>query len=61
MAQCRLGWHLEEEPNLEPDEPTLEQKFLMRERADVQAERDRAETAGLPVEAFDQVLDDVDE
>jgi hypothetical protein len=61
MAQCRAGWHLEDEPVLEPDEPTLEQKYLMRERADVQAERAAAEFAGLDVEAFDQVLDDIEE
>lgn len=61
MAQCREGWHLEEEPSLEPDEPTLEQKFLARTRADVQAERDQAEAAGLPVEDLEQVPDDIDE
>jgi hypothetical protein len=61
MAQCREGWHLEEEPVLEPDEPTVEQKYLMTERADVQAARDRAEAAGLPIEDLDQVLDDIDE
>jgi hypothetical protein len=26
MAQCRVGWHLEHEPDLEPDEPTDEQR-----------------------------------
>jgi hypothetical protein len=33
----------------------------MRQRADVEAEQDRAEAAGLDVEPFDKVLDDVDE
>jgi hypothetical protein len=60
MAQCRVGWHLEDEPDLEPDEPTEEQRWLVAFRADVQAQRDAAEKAGRDTGDFDQVLDDID-
>jgi replication initiator protein RepSA len=61
MAQCRVGWHLEHEPDLEPGEPTEEQRWLVTFRADVQANRDTAAEAGQDTEGFDQVLDDIDE
>jgi replication initiator protein RepSA len=61
MAQCRVGWHLENEPDLEPDEPTEEQRWLVTFRADVQAQRDAAEGAGQDTDDLDQVLDDIDE
>jgi hypothetical protein len=61
MAQCRVGWHLESEPDLEPDVPTEEQRWLITFRADVQADRDAAAQAGHPTDDFDQVLDDIDE
>ena len=33
-AQCREGWHLEDEPVLEPDPATEDQKFWVATRAD---------------------------
>lgn len=35
MAQCREGWHLEEEPVFEPEEPNAGQRFLVELRADL--------------------------
>jgi hypothetical protein len=35
MAQCRQGWHLDEEPVIEREEPSEEQKELMTARADL--------------------------
>jgi hypothetical protein len=61
MGQCRVGWHLEQEPDLEPDEPTEEQRWLVTFRADVQADRDAAAQTGQDTGDFDQVLDDIDE
>jgi hypothetical protein len=61
MAQCRVGWHLEDEPDLESDGPTEEQRWLVTFRADVRADRDTAAQAGQDTDDFDQVLDDIDE
>src|SRR5450756_846597 len=38
-AQCREGWHLDEEPVIEPDDPTDEQSWWIEKRADAQAMR----------------------
>src|SRR3954452_11129891 len=35
MAQCREGWHLDEEPLIERTTPTAEQQELMAARADL--------------------------
>jgi hypothetical protein len=35
MVQCRQGWHLDEEPVIEREEPSDEQKELMTARADL--------------------------
>ncbi|MEU6713756.1 replication initiator [Nonomuraea sp. NPDC046802] len=42
MAQCREGWHLDQEPTITPNEPNDEQRWLIEFRADVQAQRDQA-------------------
>jgi hypothetical protein len=42
MAQCREGWHLEDEPVPAPAAPTDEQKQLMATRADLHAAYTRA-------------------
>jgi hypothetical protein len=45
MAQCREGWHLTEEPDFTPAEPTEDQRELVTFRADlVQAYRQAVET-----------------
>jgi hypothetical protein len=61
MAQCRVGWHLETEPDVAPEEPTEEQRWLVTFRADVQAQRDAAADEGGDTAQFDEVLADVDE
>lgn len=45
MAQCREGWHLDEEPAITPDEPDEHQRHLVELRADLQSWRDAAEAA----------------
>jgi hypothetical protein len=47
-AQCREGWHLENEPEITPDEPTDYQRYLIEQRAMFQAERDKATETGHP-------------
>jgi hypothetical protein len=47
-AQCREGWHLEDEPEITPDEPTDYQRYLIEQRAMFQAERDKAEREDNP-------------
>jgi hypothetical protein len=37
MVQCREGWHLTEEPTLNADKPTVEQREQLTERADLVA------------------------
>jgi hypothetical protein len=60
-AQCREGWHLEQEPVIEPDEPTDEQSWLVQVRADAQALRDADETPDEDVTGWDDELADLDE
>src|SRR5690606_18075243 len=56
MAQCREGWHLDEEPAITPDEPNDEQRWLVEFRADIQAQRDDAEKAGLDTTDLDALI-----
>ena len=44
-VQCREGWHLEDEPVIDPDPPTGEQQERIVDRAEAQADRDSAESA----------------
>ncbi|MEU0566468.1 replication initiator [Nonomuraea sp. NPDC005983] len=60
MAQCREGWHLDEEPVITPDEATDEQRWLVEFRADIQAQRDGAEKAGGDTTDLDAVLTGLD-
>ena len=60
-AQCREGWHLDEEPVITPDNPTEQQKWLIETRADAQAERDADEASGEDVAGWDDELADLDE
>ena len=45
-AQCREGWHLDREPDLEPDPATDDQQWWIENRAEVQARRDHAAAPG---------------
>ncbi|MBB5130572.1 hypothetical protein HNP84_000260 [Thermocatellispora tengchongensis] len=60
MAQCREGWHLDEEPAITPDDPTDEQRWLVEFRADVQAQRDRAAKAGHDTTDLDAAIAGID-
>jgi hypothetical protein len=61
MAQCREGWHLEDEPDLEPDPATEHQEWWIENRADIQARRDLAAAAGEDAGDLDQLLTELDE
>jgi hypothetical protein len=60
-AQCREGWHLEQEPAIEPDDPTDEQLWWIETRADAQAMRDADEARGEDVTGWDEELADLDD
>jgi hypothetical protein len=60
-AQCREGWHLDQEPVIEPDDPSDDQKWLIQTRADAQAMRDADEARGEDVDGWDDELADLDE
>ncbi|MFI6712843.1 replication initiator [Nonomuraea sp. NPDC050478] len=61
MAQCREGWHLDEEPVITPDEPNDEQRWLVEFRADIQAQRDDADKAGADTAELDALIEGLDE
>nr|WP_232794337.1 MULTISPECIES: replication initiator [Pseudofrankia] len=63
MAQCKTGWHLDDEPLPPPDPPDDDAKQLARLRADLEAIRAEAEQAGdlAGVADADQVIGHVDE
>ena len=60
-AQCREGWHLDREPDLEPDPATEDQQWWIENRADIQGRRDQAAGSGEDTEDLDQLLTELDE
>ncbi len=56
MAQCKAGWHLDDEPLPDPDPPTEDAKTLVQLRADLEAVRTDAVT-GHDVEQVGEVDD----
>jgi hypothetical protein len=60
-AQCREGWHLEDEPDLTPDPATEDQKFWVETRAEAQQLRDQADTAGQDTADLDELVRELDE
>jgi len=60
MTQCREGWHLSEEPILEPDPPNEEQRFLITLRADLEKEHAQAVETGEDTIDIDQLIDEID-
>jgi hypothetical protein len=62
MARCKAGWHLDDEPLPDPDPSTDEAKTLASFRADLEAARIDAETAGDTVEVgeIDDLISQVD-
>ena len=60
-AQCREGWHLEDEPVIEPDPPTDTQRDRITDRAEAQADRDTLAAAGLDTTDLDEQIGALDE
>ena len=60
-AQCREGWHLEDEPDITPDPATEDQQWWVVLRAEAQQQRDAAEAAGQDTADFDELISELDE
>jgi len=60
-AQCREGWHLEDEPAIEPDPATEDQKWWIEKRAEAQQLRDQAVDAGTDTIDLDELITELDE
>src|SRR6516165_5049909 len=59
-AQCREGWHLEDEPDLSPAAPDEMQEFWLTLRAEAQLRRDTAEAAGQDTTDYDELIGELD-
>ena len=60
-VQCREGWHLDQEPVIDPDDPDDWQRWLIEKRAETQAERDRTEAEGGDTAEQDALNGELDE
>ena len=60
-AQCREGWHLDHEPVIDPDPATEEQRALVTDRAEAQADRDALANEGLDTAELDERIGELDE
>ena len=54
-AQCREGWHLEDEPAITPGPATEDQRWLIEKRAEAQQLRDQAQAAGTGTTDLDEL------
>ena len=61
LAQCREGWHLDEEPAFEPNPPTGDQERLVEDRADLTAARDELAARGLDTGELDELINGCDD
>jgi len=59
-AQCREGWHLEDEPDLTPGAPDEMQEFCLILRAEAQLRRDVAAASGEDTTGYDQLIGELD-
>ena len=59
-AQCREGWHLEDEPDLSPAAPDELQEFWLTMRAEAQLRRDQAAAAGQDTTGYDELIGELD-
>jgi hypothetical protein len=59
-AQCREGWHLEDEPDLSPAAPDEMQEFWLALRAEAQLRRDTAAAAGQGTTGYDELIGELD-
>jgi hypothetical protein len=60
-AQCREGWHLEDEPDLEADPATEDQKWWITQRAEAQRVRDLLAADGHDTTDFDELITELDD
>ena len=60
-AQCREGWHLDDEPVIDPDEATEDQRWWIEKRAEAQAMRDQAADGGQDTGDLDELTAELDE
>ena len=60
-AQCREGWHLDQEPLINPDPATEEQRALITDRAEAQETRDLLASADMDVDEPDKRIGELDE
>ena len=60
-AQCREGWHLEDEPDITPDPATEDQQWWVEKRAEAQQLRDQAAAAGQDTTDLDELITELDE
>jgi hypothetical protein len=60
-AQCREGWHLDTEPIPSDPAPNDVQAMWVEKRAEVQAERDRAELTGQDTAELDELITELDQ
>jgi hypothetical protein len=60
-AQCREGWHLEDEPNLTPGPATEDQKWWITQRAEAQQVRDLLAADGHDATDFDELITELDD
>jgi hypothetical protein len=59
-AQCREGWHLENEPVRQPAPPDDWQAWLLEQRADAQQLRDHATAEGRDTSELDALIGELD-
>jgi hypothetical protein len=60
-AQCREGWHLEDEPDVQVDPATEDQKWRITQRAEAQQVRDLIAAAGDDTTDLDALITDLDD
>jgi Replication initiator protein, pSAM2 len=59
-AQCREGWHLEDELGLTSGPASEDQQWWVTLRAETQRDRDQAVSAGQDTSDFDQLITELD-
>ena len=60
-GQCREGWHLEDEPDIQPGPATEDQKWWLTQRAEAQQVRDLIAAAGDDTADFDELITELDD
>jgi hypothetical protein len=59
-AQCREGWQLEDEPGIQPDPASEDQRWWIEKRAEAQQLRDQTAAAGNDTTDFDELITELD-